>query len=137
MPSQMKWLLWIAATLCAPLAGRAQDVPQQWSESQIVERFLAQSPQLRELRARVALADAEARTRAVYSNPSVTYAREGAGYNEFFEANQILPINGRVRYLREAGATAISVAEANRDASLWSLRSDVRIAFYRMLASQE
>jgi cobalt-zinc-cadmium efflux system outer membrane protein len=48
-----------------------------------------------------------------------------------------LPISGRIRYLREAGAATVAVAEANRDATLWSLRSDVRVAFYRMVASQE
>jgi cobalt-zinc-cadmium efflux system outer membrane protein len=136
MSSQPTPLVWIALTCCAPPTVRAQDVPQQWSEPQVIERFLAQSPQSRELRARVALTEAEARTRAVYSNPSVAYAREGAGYNEFIEASQILPVNGRIRYLREAGAAAVSVAEANREATLWSLRSDVRVAFYRMIASQ-
>src|SRR5262249_27887081 len=108
----------------------------QWSESQVIERFQAQSPQSRELRARVALAEAEARTRTVLPNPSISYSREGAGYNEFFEASQTLPVNGRIRYLREAGAASVSVAEANREAARWSLRSDVRVAFYRMVASQ-
>jgi cobalt-zinc-cadmium efflux system outer membrane protein len=125
------------ALLClAPPISRAQEVLQQWSESQVIERFQAQSPQSRELRARIALAEAEARTRTVLPNPSVSYSREGAGYNGFFEASQTLPINGRIRYLREAGAASVSVAEANREAALWSLRSDVRVAFYRMVASQ-
>jgi len=31
----------------------------------------------------------------------------------------------------------VSVADANREAALWSLRSDLRIAFYRMVAAQE
>jgi cobalt-zinc-cadmium efflux system outer membrane protein len=85
----------------------------------------------------VALVEAELRTRLVHQNPSVAYSREGAGFNEFFEVSQVLPVSGRIRYLREAGASAVSAAEANRDASLWSLRSDVRTVFYRMLASQE
>jgi cobalt-zinc-cadmium efflux system outer membrane protein len=137
MSSQPTPLVWLALLCCAPPTVQAQDVPQQWSESQLIERFLTQSPQSRELRARVALTEAEARTRAVYSNPSAAYSREGAGYNEFFEATQVLPINGRIRYLREAGAATVAVAEANREATLWSLRSDVRVAFYRMVASQE
>ena len=89
------------------------------------------------MRARVDVVEAEARTRAVYPNPWVGYAREGAGYNAFFEASQTLPLAGRIRYLRDAGAATVSVAEANRQAALWSLRSDVRRAFYRMVASQE
>ena len=126
-----KWVFWIAAPACW---GQGQ---QQWSEAQIVERFLSLSPQARELRARVALAEAEAKTRTVYPNPSVSYSREGAGYNEFFEASQTLPLNGRVRHLREAGSAAVSVADANREAVLWSLRTDLRLAFYRMVAAQE
>jgi cobalt-zinc-cadmium efflux system outer membrane protein len=115
----------------------ARDSPDQWTESQLIERFLAQSPQALEHRARVALAEANMRTRLVYPNPSVAYSREGAGYNAFFEVSQVLPLSGRMRYLRGASAAEVSAAEASRDASLWSLRSDLRLAFYRMLASQE
>jgi cobalt-zinc-cadmium efflux system outer membrane protein len=109
---------------------------QSWTESEIVQRFLTQSAQALELRAGVALAEAEARTRTVYANPTVSYSREGAGYNEFFEASQTLPLNGRLRYLRDAGSAAVAVADTNREAALWSLRSDLRAAFYRMLTAQ-
>lgn len=127
-----KWVLWIAVSpICL-----AQD-QREWSELQIVERFLMLSPQAQELRARVVLTEAEAKTRTVYPNPAVSYSREGAGYNEFFEASQTLPLNGRVRYLRDAGSAAVSVADANREAALWSMRSDLRLAFYRMVAAQE
>jgi len=102
-----------------------------------VERFLALSPQAQELRARVSLTDAEAKTRTVYPNPTVSYSREGAGYNEFFEASQTLLLNGRTRYLRDAGSASVAVANANREAALWSLRGDLRLSFYRMLAAQE
>ena len=135
MSSHPRWVVWIA--LCAGSAmGYAQE-QREWSESQIVERFLTLSPQARELRARISLAEAEAKTRTVYPNPSVSYSREGAGYNEFFEASQTLPLNGRIRYLRAAGAASVSVVDANREAALWSLRSDLRQAFYRMVAAQE
>lgn len=127
-----KCFFWIA--ISAVCFGQDQ---REWSESQIVERFLTLSPQAQELRAHVALTEAEGKTRTAYPNPSVSYSREGAGYNEFFEASQTLPVNGRVRYLRDAGSAAVSVADANREAALWSLRSDLRLAFYRMLAAQE
>ena len=127
-----RWFCWIAVSVMC----YSQD-QREWSEQQVVERFLSLSPQAQELRARVALAEAEARTRTVYPNPSVSYSREGAGYNEFFEASQSLPLNGRVRYLRDAGAAAVSVADTNREAVLWSLRADLRLAFYRMVAGQE
>ena len=122
--------------ICLPQDVPNRDIPQEWAESQVIERFMAMSPHVRELRAGEDLAQAKARTRTVYANPSVSYSREGAGYNEFFEATQTLPTSGRIRYLREAGAAAVSAAGANRDAVLWSLRSDLRLAFYRMVASQ-
>ena len=57
--------------------------------------------------------------------------------DHLFEASQILPLNGRVRYLRDAGTAAVSVADANREFVLWSFRSDLRLAFYRMVAGQD
>jgi cobalt-zinc-cadmium efflux system outer membrane protein len=137
MSLQATWLVWALVFVSGPLSCRAEEVVEQWSESQIVERFLAESPQAREWRARIALVEAETRTRTVYPNPSFSYSREGAGYNEFFEASQTLPLAGRIGYLRQAGAAAAAVASANREAALWSLRSDLRGAFYRMVASQE
>jgi len=136
MSSRPRWVIWIALACSGSAICSAQD-QREWSESQIVERFLTLSPQAQELRARLALTQAEANTRIVYPNPSVSYSREGAGYNEFFEASQTLPLNGRVRHLREAGSAAVSVADANREAVLWSLRTDLRLAFYRMMAAQE
>jgi cobalt-zinc-cadmium efflux system outer membrane protein len=136
MSSRPRWVLWIAVLCSGSAICSAQD-QREWSESQIVESFLALSPQAQELRARLALTAAEAKIRTVYPNPAVSYSREGAGYNEFFEASQALPINGRLRYLREAGAAAVSSADADREAVLWSLRTDLRLAFYRMVAAQE
>ncbi len=127
--------IWIAIfwTACAA----AQPPSTEWTEAQVLDRFQKSSPQARELQSRVALAQADARSHAVYDNPSVSYSREGAGYNEFFEASQTLPLNGRIRLLRDAGAAAVSSAQADSDAVLWSLRSDLRAAFYRMVAAQE
>lgn len=136
MPSLPRWNLWIAAACAASVLACAQE-QTEWSEAEIVERFLALSPQARELRGRVALAEAEARRRTVYSNPAVSYSREGAGYNTFVEASQTLPLSRRVRYLRDAGTAAVSVADAGREAAVWFLRSDLRFSFYQMIAAQE
>jgi outer membrane protein, heavy metal efflux system len=136
MSSRPRWVVWIAV-VCSGAAICSAQEQREWSERQIVERFLTLSPQAQELRARVALTEAEAKTRTVYPNPAVSYAREGAGYNEFFEASQTLPLNRRLRYLRDAGSAAVSVADANREAALWSLRMDLRVAFYQMVAAQE
>ena len=126
---------WLALCSVCGLC-RGQEPASSWSESQIVERFLTQSPQARELRARVALTEAEARVRTTYPNPAFSYSREGAGYNAFFEVSQVLPLGGRVGYLRQAADAAVTVADSNREAMLWSLRSDLRIAFFRMVAAQ-
>src|SRR5690349_17489278 len=136
MFSHPRGFVWIAVAWVSSAICFAQE-QREWSESQIVERLLTLSPQALELRARVSLTEAEAKARTVYANPAVSYSREGAGYNEFFEATQTLPLNGRIRYLRDAGAAAVSVADANREAVLWSLRTDLRLAFYRMVAAQE
>ena len=135
MSFQPKWLAWTALLYCAHPTCRAQAI-KLWSEAEVIEQFQTQSPQARELRARVAVAEADARARTVLPNPAFSYSLEGAGYNAFFEFSQILPVSGRIHYLREAGAAAVSAADANREAALWSLRSDLRVAFYRMVAAQ-
>ncbi len=131
---------WFRCALMLSVSWHAVGAPQEaepWTEARIVERFLEQSPQARELRARVGLAEAEARARTVYPNPSASYSREGAGYNEFFEVSQVLPVNGRLRYLRDAGSAAVAVSEAGKEAALWTLRNELRVAFQRMVAAQE
>jgi hypothetical protein len=54
---------------------------QEWSEAQVIDRFLQQSPQTRELRARIAVTQAEARGRSLYPNPTFNYSREEAGFS--------------------------------------------------------
>lgn len=133
MFGQRRWYAF--AGLCcigAPLS-RAQI----WSEAEILERFQSQSPQAREERARVAVVEADVLTRTVLPNPSASYSREGAGYVAFFEASQTLPISKHLRYLRAAGSAEVAVADTDREAILWSSRSDLRVAFYRMVAAQE
>lgn len=125
----------VRAILCYAVASMCN--AQDWSEAEIIARFQSQSPQVREARARVAVAEADARTRTVLPNPSAYYSREGAGYTTFFQASQTLPTSGRLRYLRDAGAASVSVAQADRDALLWSLQSDIRVTFYRAVAAQE
>src|SRR5258708_31293457 len=129
---QSRWYAWAAFCCLGLPVCRAQ----VWSEAEILERFQSLSPQAREARARVAVVEADSRTRTVLPNPSASYSREGAGYAEFFEASQTIPISKRLRYLREAGSAAVSAADADRDAILWFFRSDLRVAFYRMVAAQ-
>lgn len=109
---------------------------QEWTEAAVIETFLQQTPYAREARARIAIAQAEARGRTFYHNPTLLYAREGAGLTEFFQAEQTLPVSGRLRLLREAGASSVHAAEADAAFSLWQARTGLRQAFYRLLASQ-
>ena len=115
-----------------PCLGHAQD----WSEARVIERFLDQSPYVREARAHVESVRAEAVGRALLPNPNAVVSREGAGYAAFFRIEQQLPITGRRGFLKQAGVAAVGVTEAETAAGLWSLRSDVRLAFYRWLAGQ-
>src|SRR6266567_4758871 len=110
---------------------------QEWTEAGVVQQFLDQSPQAREARARVAIADAETRGRVLYANPKVNYSREGAGLNEFFQAEQTLQVSGRLKLLRQAGSALVRATEADGAFSLWQARNSLRQAFYRVLASQQ
>jgi outer membrane protein, heavy metal efflux system len=127
-----------AATLALSFAVMASvSSAQEWTEAAVVQRFLHQSPQAREARARVATTEAETRGRTLYTNPIFNYTREAAGYTEFFQAEQTLPITGRVKWLRQAGAAMVRAAEAEGAFSLWQARSSLRQAFYRVLTAQE
>lgn len=115
------------------LPGRAEGL----TEKEVLQQFLEQSPHTRELRARVAATKAELQTRSLFPNPSLSYTRESAGFTEFFEAQQTLPITGRLSYLRKAATSAVGASEAESRFVLWGLRSDVRLAFYSLLRVQE
>jgi cobalt-zinc-cadmium efflux system outer membrane protein len=108
---------------------------QEWTESSVVQKFLEQSPFAREARARSAAAQAEARGRTLYANPSFNYSREGAGLTEFFQAEQALPVSGRLRLLRLAGDSATRATEAEGAFDLWQARTSLRQAFYQALAA--
>ena len=110
---------------------------QEWTEAVVVQKFLEQSPQAREARARVAIVEAETRGRTLYTNPSFNYSREGAGRTEFFQAEQTLPLTGRLSFLRQAGVAMVRATEADGAFSLWQARSALRQAFYRILTAQQ
>ena len=110
---------------------------QEWTETSVVQRFLEQSPYAREARARAAIAQAEAKGRSLYANPSINYSREGAGLTEFFHAGQAIPINGRLKLLRQAGDSAVRATEAEGAFDIWQARTSLRLAFYQLLGAQE
>jgi cobalt-zinc-cadmium efflux system outer membrane protein len=110
---------------------------QEWTETSVVQKFLEQSPYAREARARAAIAQAEAKGRSLYGNPSFNYSREGAGLTEFFQAEQAIPINGRLKLLRQAGDSAVRATEAEGAFDIWQARTSLRLTFYQLLAAQE
>lgn len=127
----------LIAVAMAGLLAPSPCVAQEWTEASVVQKFLEQSPLTRELRARVALTQAEVRGRTLYANPTVNYSREGAGFTEFFQAEQTLPLTGRLKFLKQAGASSVGAAEAEGAFSLWHARTSLRRAFFRVLATQE
>ena len=70
-------------------------------------------------------------------NPAVTWSREGAGFTEFLQAEQSLPVFGVRASLARAGVAATAAAEADRDVRLWVLRSEASAAVARLAAEQE
>src|SRR4030095_654082 len=110
---------------------------QELTEAELIERFLAQSPQIRALRAGLATTRAEVRSRTLYPNPTANYTREGAGFTEFLEFEQPLIITNRRSYLREAGTATIRAGELALERSLWEIRAELRMVFYQLLEAQE
>jgi cobalt-zinc-cadmium efflux system outer membrane protein len=134
MPTRAQVCTWIAAVgLLAPAVAAGQDR----TEREIVELIVREGPQASAIRAEAEVTRREQLARVAYPNPSVTYSREGAGFTEFFQAEQSLPIFGIRGALSRAGAEATAAAEADRDVRLWSLRSDAASAVARIVAGQE
>ncbi len=133
MTSCLRFLAFAACT-----AGFVQtSQAQEWTEEQVVRKFLDQSPWERDARARTAVAAAEAQSRTLYSNPRVRYVREGAGLTEFLQAEQTIHWSGRLGLLKKSGIASAGVAEAEGALDLWEARSALRLAFYQALAGQE
>ena len=133
MPSRAQVCTWIAAAgLLAPALAAGQDR----TERDIVELIVRDGPQARAIRAETEVTRREHLARLAYPNPSLMYSREGAGFTEFFQAEQSLPIFGVRSALSRAGVAATTAAEAERDARLWLLRSEAATAAARVVAEQ-
>jgi cobalt-zinc-cadmium efflux system outer membrane protein len=121
MPTRARVCAWIAGFgLVMPAVAMAQDR----SEREVVELIVRDGPQARAIRAEPEVTRREQFARLAYPNPSVLYSREGAGFTEFLQAEQLLPVFGTRGALGRAGASAIAAAEAERDARLWRLRGE-------------
>jgi outer membrane protein TolC len=134
MPTRAQVCAWIAGCgLVVPSLAFAQDR----TEREIVELIVRDGPQARAIRAESEVVRREQLARLAYPNPSLTYSREGAGFTEFFQAEQSLPIFGSRDALSRAGTAATAAAEAERDVRLWLLRSDAAVAVARVVGEQD
>src|SRR5687768_5162850 len=133
MPTRSQVCTWIAGFgLVVPSLAIAQDR----TERDVVELIVRDGPQARAIRAESEVTRREQLARLAYPNPSLTYSRESAGFTEFLQAEQVLPIFGARRALSRAGVAATAAAEAERDVRLWQLRSDAAAVIARLLAAQ-
>lgn len=110
---------------------------QEWTERSILALFEQQSPMKREVRAAAVAAMEEMRGRSLWPNPIASYSRETVGFTEFLQAEQQLPVSGRLALARKAMEPARQTAEAEGEARIWAIRSGLRMAFYRSLAAQQ
>jgi cobalt-zinc-cadmium efflux system outer membrane protein len=132
----------IRSQACAWIAGLALVVPslvmaQDRTEREVVELIVRDGPRAKAIRAEADVARRAQLARLAYPNPTVTYSRESAGFTEFFQAEQALPLFGSREALSRAGVAATAAAEAERDARIWLLRSEAAAAVARLVAEQE
>ena len=116
----------------------AQALPERdWTEQAVLSLFEQQSPIRRETRATAAAAVEALRGRTLWPNPIAAYSRETVGFTEFVQAEQQLPLSGRLGLARKAMEPARESAEADGAARIWGIRSSLRSAFYHALAAQQ
>jgi cobalt-zinc-cadmium efflux system outer membrane protein len=134
MPIRARVCTWIATVgLLAPSIAAGQDR----TERDVVDLIVRDGPQAQAIRAEAEVTRREQLARLAYPNPSVTYSREGAGFTEFLQVEQSLPVSGIRAALSQAGVAATAAAEAERDVRLWRLRSDAAAAVARVVAERE
>jgi outer membrane protein, heavy metal efflux system len=132
MSTRSQVCTWIAAVgLALPSLAASQDR----TEREVMELIVRDGPQARAIRAESEVTRREQLARLAFPNPAVTYSREGAGFTEFFQADQSLPLFGARGALSRAAVAATAAAEAERDAKLWLLRSEGAVAVARFAAA--
>lgn len=133
MPSRPRVSAWLAACgLLLPCAATAQDR----SEREIVDLIVRDGAVARAIRAESEVSRREQLVRLAYPNPSALYSREGAGFTEFLQVEQTLPLFGVRAALSRAGVAATAAAEAERDARLWILRGEGSTAVAKLAAAE-
>jgi cobalt-zinc-cadmium efflux system outer membrane protein len=131
-----------ALLLCPADAGAQTNAPAQaerLTESDTVARFMADSPRIRALNARIEQVRAVHAERALWPNPAVTFSRESVLNTDdtFLLARQELPLSGRRGQLRTAGRIALEAAQAEARFQTMQLQADLREAYTALLLAQE
>jgi cobalt-zinc-cadmium efflux system outer membrane protein len=103
---------------------------------QVVDAVVRDGPRAAAIRAEVEVARREQQARLAFPNPAIAYSREGAGFTEFLQVEQPLPIFGVRGALARAGVAATAAAEAERDARLWILRAEASALVSRLQAAE-
>jgi outer membrane protein, heavy metal efflux system len=124
------WIAGMGLLAPSPVAGQARP------EREVIDLIVREGPQAQAIRAETEVTRREQLARLAYPNPEVKYSREGAGFTEFFQAEQTLPVFGVRGALSRAGVAATAAAEAERDVRLWRLRSEAAGAIARLAAEQ-
>jgi cobalt-zinc-cadmium efflux system outer membrane protein len=133
MPTRAQACAWIAGIgLVVPSLVVAQDR----TEREIIDFIVRDGPQAHAIRAEAEVTRREQLARLAYPNPAVMYSRESAGFTEFLQIEQVLPVLGVRTALSRAGVAATAAAEADRDARLWVLRAEARAVVTRLIADQ-
>jgi outer membrane protein, heavy metal efflux system len=102
----------------------------------VVDLILREGPRAVAIRAEVDVVRREQAARRTWPNPSLGYSRESAGFTEFLQVEQALPIFGVRSALAKAGVAAVAAAEAEGDARLWALRADALSVLARLVAAR-
>ena len=110
---------------------------QELAEREAVRMFLTRSPSAQESRAGTAIVEARTQSWWLWPNPQASYDHEGAGLTQIARVEQTLPLNGRLGFLRQAGASAVRAAGMQAEYNLWRQCSEMRRAFYDLLLGQE
>ena len=133
MPSRAPLCAWFAACVVAvPFVALAQERPAD----EVVDAIVRDGPRAIAIRSDVAVVRRDQQARLAFPNPAVAYSREGAGFTEFLQVEQPLPIFGVRGVLARAGVAATAAAEAERDVRLWDLRVEATRLVTRWLWAQ-
>ena len=126
----------VVAAALLPAAAGAQTLSV--TESQALSRLSAGSPRVQAVRAAVEIARADVLAAGRWPNPRVNWDRQSvAGVTEHLvTVSQLVPIAGRRGLDVQAASALVSASSSRADEAVRRLRSDLRLAFSELAASQ-